>query len=317
MHRRNTNNTLEEKLKDHYHKRDFTPKPATVSKLGMLFTASLIFILFFESLYTLLPGIYSEVSENGKVVSRTGHFGEGYWLAFFVLLVTCVEVTWNWWRVYYDKPNWVTKELKEEHFGQTIETPAGWKHCPTCQLDAPPRSHHCNFCGHCILKRDQHCFFTSSCVGLYNQRHFVVFCLYGVWGCLMGVYLQLSYLNISYPLSDENFMMYVPPVPLFQLLIGNLSFGSFVVMLHVYVNICIMCVAGFLAAWQLLLIVRGQTSHEAWKMIRAYNAGVYTNITSVFGSPMTSWILLFAPLMLPLELDGVKWNIQGKPEKAN
>ena len=192
---------------------------------------------------------------------------------------------------------------------------AGWKHCPTCQLDAPPRSHHCNHCGHCILKRDHHCFFTAACVGFYNQRHYVMFCIYVIWGCVLGIYLQLSYVSLTLPLP-ENYIMYVAPVTIFQFLIGNLSLMTFILVVHAYFHLFFLVVTIGLLAWQMLIIVRGQTSHEAWKMIRIYNSGVYSNFTSVFGSPLLSWVLFFMPLMLPLEGDGIKWNIRPKPQKG-
>ena len=193
---------------------------------------------------------------------------------------------------------------------------AGWRHCPTCQLDAPPRSHHCNHCGHCILKRDHHCFFTGACVGYYTQRHFVVFNIYVIWGCALGIYLQLSYLSLTLPLP-ENYIMYVAPVPIFQFLMGNLSLGTFVLLVHVYVNLffMVLCI-GFLA-WQLIIIFRGQTTYEAWKMIRVYDAGLCKNFTSVFGSPLVSWALFFVPLMFPLEGDGTKWDVKPKTQKGH
>ncbi|XP_076463564.1 putative palmitoyltransferase ZDHHC24 [Babylonia areolata] len=308
--------SLKEKLKEHYQNRSFTPPPGSESRNGMITVGCGIFIMFLESLAVLLPGVYfgRNAEKGDSLMGRVGWFGEPWWVAVVVIVFSWVEVTWNWWRVYYDKPNWVTKDMKTALFGQSLDTPEGWRHCPTCQLDAPPRSHHCHHCGHCILKRDHHCFFTSSCVGFYNQRHFVMFCLYTIWGCLLAVYLQLAYISLSLPLP-ENYMMYVAPVPIFQLFTGNLHFGLFVLLVHVYINLIFMGTAASFLLWQYILILRGQTSYEAWRGIRTYNVGLFGNVTSVFGSPLTSWILYFAPLMLPLKGDGIRWNVQHKSGK--
>ncbi|KAK7492315.1 hypothetical protein BaRGS_00016412 [Batillaria attramentaria] len=306
--------SLKEKLATHYHSRNFTVPPQSATKGGLSMTGVMVVTLFLEGVFILLPGLYRAQAEGEE--ARTGWFGEGYWLALLVVVFTWVETVWNWWRTYYDVANYVRKETKQTYFGQTMETPPGWKSCPTCQVDAPPRSHHCNHCGHCILKRDHHCFFTGSCIGFYNQRHFVMFCVYVIWGCMLALYLQLSYLNLSLPIA-ETFYTYIAPVTIVQFLTGNLSLWTFLLLIHVYATVVFMCVAIFFLTWQLVIIIRGQTSYEAWKMIRIYDTGLWGNITSVFGSPVWSWALLFAPLMLPMGGDGVKWNIKAKPDKGH
>ncbi|KAL8623007.1 hypothetical protein ACOMHN_027127 [Nucella lapillus] len=304
--------SLKEKFKEHYLSRDFTPAPGAESKGGLILAACGIFSLFFECLVVLLPGIYAggDVDEGGRWV---GWFGERWWMMLVLVVFVWMEVTWNWWRVYYDVPNWVTKEMKTALFGPGLETPEGWMHCPTCQLDAPPRSHHCSHCGHCILKRDHHCFFTSSCVGFYNQRHFVVFCCYSLWGCLVGTYLQIAYIGLTLPLP-ENYSMYIAPVPIIQLFMGNLNLGIFLLLVHVYVNLVFIGTAVTFLIWQIVLILRGQTSHEAWHMKTSCDGGVWKNFTSVFGSPLTAWLLFVAPFMLPMQGDGIKWDMKN-PEK--
>lgn len=143
-----------------------------------------------------------------------------------------------------------------------------------------------------------------------------MFCLYIIWGCALGLYLQLSYLDLVLPLP-QNYVMYVAPVPVFQFLMGNLSLWTFVLLVHVYVILVFAVVATTFLAWQLVIIARGQTSYEAWKRISIYDSGLYTNFTSVFGSPLMSWVLFVAPLMLPLDGDGSKWSIKPKPSKGH
>jgi palmitoyltransferase len=144
-------------------------------------------------------------------------------------------------------------------------------------------------------------------VGHYNQRHFVIFCIYSIMAPTLGAYVQLSYLHLSLPLP-EMLATYIPPLPLFQLLAGNITLGSFLLLLHLYACFFFIVVAGGLLCWQLLIIVTGQTSYEAWKMIKVYDEGVLKNILNVFGSLKYAWILPFAPLRLPMENDGCKYE---------
>nr|KAG5703522.1 hypothetical protein BaRGS_020156 [Batillaria attramentaria] len=250
----------------------------SATKGGLSMTGVMVVTLFLEGVFILLPGLYRAQAEGEE--ARTGWFGEGYWLALLVVVFTWVETVWNWWRTYYDVANYVRKETKQTYFGQTMETPPG------------------------------------SCIGFYNQRHFVMFCVYVIWGCMLALYLQLSYLNLSLPIA-ETFYTYIAPVTIVQFLTGNLSLWTFLLLIHVYATVVFMCVAIFFLTWQLVIIIRGQTSYEAWKMIRIYDTGLWGNITSVFGSPVWSWALLFAPLMLPMGGDGVKWNIKAKPDKGH
>jgi palmitoyltransferase len=69
-----------------------------------------------------------------------------------------------------------------------------WHLCTKCDLNAPPRCHHCPFCDNCVLKRDHHCFFTRRCVGFYNQRHFVVFLVWAVFGTVYTTAHFIPYL---------------------------------------------------------------------------------------------------------------------------
>ena len=125
MLRRNPNASLKDKLKEHYQTRSFTPTPASTSKAGLSATASIIFSLFLESVSLLIPSFYTAYDENGEWRARYGYLGETYWMMVVVVVLTWVEVTWNWWRVYYDVPNWVTQEMKTAQFGDTLETPPG------------------------------------------------------------------------------------------------------------------------------------------------------------------------------------------------
>ena len=69
-----------------------------------------------------------------------------------------------------------------------------WNYCRKCGHDTPPRCHHCPMCETCILKRDHHCFFSGRCVGFYNQRYFIVFLIWAVFGTTYSTLYFLPYL---------------------------------------------------------------------------------------------------------------------------
>ena len=168
------------------------------------------------------------------------------------------------------------------------------------QLDAPPRSFHCNHCNVCILKRDHHCFFTNSCVGFYNQRFFVLFCFYMIWGNVFALYLQLSYLHEFLPLNTWEFMTYLPMITIFKFLLGYLTFLQFLLICHV--TFCIFCLIGgiFFFGLQMSLISQGVTTYEAWKKPSVYGEKtVLENFHTVFGP--IRWLPL--QMLLPFRID--------------
>ncbi|KAL1434736.1 hypothetical protein MTO96_011434 [Rhipicephalus appendiculatus] len=68
-------------------------------------------------------------------------------------------------------------DTSAHHMADDVLLP-GWRYCPVCAMNVPPRSHHCSVCNECILKHDHHCMFTGRCIGFYNQRYFVVALFY-------------------------------------------------------------------------------------------------------------------------------------------
>ncbi len=56
--------------------------------------------------------------------------------------------------------------------------------CKKCVAPRPPRAHHCSVCGRCVLKMDHHCPWINNCVGHLNHRHFFLYMVYMVLGCL-------------------------------------------------------------------------------------------------------------------------------------
>ena len=68
-----------------------------------------------------------------------------------------------------------------------------WVPCYVCEVMRPPRCHHCPLCQTCVLKRDHHCFFAGSCVGWRNQRYFLIFALWALFGCSYATFHAFYY----------------------------------------------------------------------------------------------------------------------------
>lgn len=185
------------------------------------------------------------------------------------------------------------------------------------QVIAPPRSHHCNLCGKCMLKRDHHCFFTGSCIGFYNQKFYVMLCLWSTIGTAFTSYLQISYLHSHLPLNSADIIAYIFPATLHRCIMGYISFGQMLIILHLYVNIIMFFVALFGFLWQCLLISYGCTSYEAWKKISVFQGSTFVeNIKSVFGSVVHIPILFFVPYRFEQSGDGIQWKLRRKRVKG-
>ena len=176
------------------------------------------------------------------------------------------------------------------------------------QVDVPPRAFHCSFCGKCMLKRVHHCFLTGSCIGFYNHRHFVTFCLWSSIGSVYCMYLQLSFLNMDLPLNTTNFITYIPPVTLHQLIMGNITIGQACVVAHFFVCAPVFLVALFFFFWHLLFVFEGVTKYEAYHNQFAYKRSKLENINSVFGSLLYIPLLIIFPFKLPQSGDGIQWK---------
>lgn len=176
------------------------------------------------------------------------------------------------------------------------------------QVDVPPRAHHCSFCGKCMLKRVHHCFLTGSCIGFHNQKYFIVFCLWTIIGSTYCMYLQLSFLNIDLPIDSVNFITYIPPVTLHQLIIGNISFGQAFIIAHFFMNVPVLLVSVFFLGWHLLLTFEGVTSHEGWHNNFTYKRSRLENINSVFGSLLYIPLLIVFPFKFQQAGDGIQWK---------
>eukprot|EP00918_Siedleckia_nematoides_P101209 GHVU01221140.1.p1 GENE.GHVU01221140.1~~GHVU01221140.1.p1 ORF type:complete len:229 (+),score=17.79 GHVU01221140.1:313-999(+) len=66
------------------------------------------------------------------------------------------------------------------------------RHCKECGFQwKPPRAHHCRVCQRCVFRMDHHCPWISNCIGSRNQKYFILFLLYTVISCVLGMTLTV------------------------------------------------------------------------------------------------------------------------------
>ena len=291
--------TLMEKWKEHYNTKDemFNIKPETANIAGVIFTWGYMISLMYTVLNIMIPQLARYQSSKQ------------WWMSSFTWFVT-VEIIINWILTARKTISQVNaKSVPQGNEKLVTSLPEGWKSCPTCQLDAPPRSHHCKICKMCVLKRDHHCFFTGSCIGFYNQRYFIIFLFYATAGIIFSTYLLFTYLADPLPLLSRHCISYFFPVAIFQWLLGYLSFAH--LFLVAQLNASILCVFGSLwfFVWEMAMTARGQTSFEVMRGIERYRMGITKNFQSVFGH---LWMLNFIiPMPFAVCGNGVDWKVEG------
>ena len=181
----------------------------------------------------------------------------------------------------------------------------GWKYCPTCMHNAPPRAVHCWACDCCVLKRDHHCIFTGRCIGHKNLRYYFMAVFYLSMGALYANYLNMDY-AMEVMVENFSFKTFIAmAAPLIGWTLGLTESLSFFVSFQC--GTCMIASVAFtgLFLYHLQLIVRGQTTHE-WRneRERPYDLGWQKNVEEALG---TRWYLvwLFPLLPSPLPGDGV------------
>jgi len=91
----------------------------------------------------------------------------------------------------YERKSYISEENRLEiskRFGMDF------KRCDKCLVVRPPRVHHCSVCKGCIMRMDHHCPWINNCVGQFNQKFFILFCLYCFFGCLYGCTITAYYI---------------------------------------------------------------------------------------------------------------------------
>lgn len=91
----------------------------------------------------------------------------------------------------YERKSYISEENRMEisqKFG------IDFKRCDKCLVVRPPKVHHCSVCRGCVMRMDHHCPWINNCVGQFNQKFFILFCLYCFLGCLYACVLTPYYI---------------------------------------------------------------------------------------------------------------------------
>lgn len=170
----------------------------------------------------------------------------------------------------------------------------------------PERAHHCRACKTCTLKFDHHCPWLNQCVGLGNERYFVLFMVWLSFGCAIVVGSGVGVMRRSLSWSAQWDYAYTPRVLVMLLFILALVMGL---------------ALAVMAAWQLILVSRGETSVESQdnshyrqlaksrgqEFVNVYDVGTRRNLALFFnvgqGSKYSWWTVLL-PVRVPPYSDG-------------
>lgn len=289
--------------------------------LGICYVLTFCLSVNFASVFLGLPAVFAH--SGSKLVYAQGLM----WFICFNIISNYLLILYHSKKSHFGPGN--TKDLPFQAVNKTSkpdwsdwETSSGvnrgtysdWTICSHCRIPVPPRTRHCAICQVCVLKKDHHCFFTGCCIGFYNQKHFIIFCVYGIIGGAWGLYNLGTYLSQNYaPVLSFNIYQYLLPYCVLMFLFGYLSFFSLCLILLFYLHITSTCAALYYFLWQMFVISRGQTSYELVKGRKIYSDNMVENVRSVFGK---FWILQFLfPIPVPLnEGDGMNWTVK---EKSN
>lgn len=261
---------------------------------GMLYFAILTFGALAVGLLVTLPAIYGDDPDTLRSRKISGLY------IFAMLLLNYAGLR------YYSKHSHVKADscmLPRSSLSDDVRV------CRSCGIPSPPRAKHCPLCDVCVLKRDHHCFFGGCCIGFYNQRYFIVFCLYGTLGALYSSFATFSYLGIHYGnVLSSRFYTFLMPWVLWYWLVGDISIKIVAMVIFSYFNVltCLACLYYF--ATQCYLVWQGQTSYEYVKGLKHYSYSLGENLRSVFGP---FWFLNFlVPLpFLKSSDNGIDWRV--------
>lgn len=65
--------------------------------------------------------------------------------------------------------------------------------CRKCLVVRIPNAHHCTKCKGCVLKYDHHCPWINNCIGMFNKKHFILFCYYSMIGTFHAMFIFSYY----------------------------------------------------------------------------------------------------------------------------
>lgn len=182
----------------------------------------------------------------------------------------------------------------------------GWRYCPVCVRNLPPRSHHCIKCNVCILKRDHHCWFAGYCIGYHNHRYYVALVIHIVIAAVYCDILNFSFVSsVKGEIGVWNMLSFLAPHVgwILGYCSGYTAFVTFMTTTGYLLT--------FLFLWllyiQVVQIFGGQSRYERKKGIKRYHLGWKQNLIEVCGK---NWyIIVLCPwLPSPLVGDGTEFR---------
>ena len=254
--------------------------------VAFVFMVVMLWVIALFELFIVLP-IYHEPFTTWYLV----HAGCGLFLF--------INVFANLFRVIFT-------DTSGKNLGMPSVLKPGWKYCPFCQVNAPPRSHHCHVCDECVLKRDHHCIFAGKCVGFANYRYYLFLALY-LW--LGAVYANIFHHEyVTSVIGGFGFGTFITMfLPFVVWLLGYITLYELFVTLMAGLSIFSLFLFSSLLFFQTGIIFRGQTSHERKKHKRDYDHGWRRNFREVLGSKWyVAW--LWPSITSPLPGDGTNFK---------
>lgn len=128
--------------------------------------------------------------------------------------------------------------------------------CKKCIAPKPPRTHHCSVCRRCHLRMDHHCPWLDNCVGFYNHRHFFLYMVFTVLGCLFLMVFGFEVM-LEALITDE------PVIPVVNFWTDCPISTRTLVIFEAFLTSGCFLILGGLTLWHARLIHRGETSIEA------------------------------------------------------
>lgn len=259
------------------------PKNAT-DTFAYIFTLFAINAIFYFELLYVLPR-YVSPEENEKPFLWYLHLTCGCIIYFNAL--SC------FWKI-------ISTDTSVRGLMLPVILKPGWRFCPLCECNAPPRSFHCYTCKTCILRRDHHCVFTGNCIGHNNHRYYMMLLFFNA---LAATYASIMNFDIAYevvgtqwfPLSLVKLVF-----PFFVWVLGYTTFTHMLLSAILLLCIAAMCAMSGLLFYHLKNLRHGQITHESSHKIFQYDLGWRENIRAVMGENWKiAWLSPWIPSPLP------------------
>ena len=140
-----------------------------------------------------------------------------------------------------------------------LKPDASFAQCNICQVLRPPGSHHCRECDACVVGFDHHCLALGRCIGAGNRKPFVLLLALGAfaWSLLAAAAVRVA--------ASEGWPREAPALDPAWRWLGPLASAYGVCMIWLPATLLVQAAAAlaFFAAFQMLLIARGETMRMA------------------------------------------------------